>query len=138
MNRGRLRVSAGAPYPLGSTPDGKGANFALFSANATHVELCLFEADGITESARVPLPEFTDEIWHGYLPDLQPGQLYAYRVHGPYAPAEGHRFNHHKLLVDPYARQLRGHMAWNDAHFGYRPGEEPDERPDEPDSAPFL
>jgi glycogen operon protein len=107
---------------LGATWDGAGANFALFSANATRVELCLFDPAGERELERVPLPEYTDEIWHGYLPDVLPGQLYGFRVHGPYEPHAGHRFNPHKLLLDPYAKSLRGALRWSDAHFGYRLG----------------
>ncbi|HKU43160.1 MAG TPA: glycogen debranching enzyme GlgX, partial [Polyangiales bacterium] len=98
----------GQPYPLGSSYDGKGVNFALFSVHAERVELCLFSADGQRELERVRLPEYTDQIWHGYVPELAPGQLYGYRVYGTYAPENGHRFNHHKLLIDPYARKLRG------------------------------
>jgi pullulanase/glycogen debranching enzyme len=97
-------VSAGSPFPLGARWDGSGVNFALFSANATKVELCLFDSSGRREIERVTLPEFTHEVWHGYLPDVRPGQLYGYRVHGPYEPSAGHRFNPHKLLLDPYAR----------------------------------
>ena len=114
------RVRSGQPYPLGATWDGKGVNFALFSANATKVELCLFDATGVREIARFVLPECTDEVWHGYLPDARPGTLYGYRVDGPYDPAHGHRFNAHKLLLDPYAKSLHGSFRWSDAHFGYR------------------
>jgi glycogen operon protein len=122
---------------LGATADSRGVNFALFSANATRVEVCLFESDGIQEIARIPLAEFTDEVWHGYVPGLKPGQVYGYRVHGPYSPAEGHRFNPHKLLIDPYARELRGTLNWNDAHFAYVVGGD-DNLMDERDSAPFT
>jgi isoamylase len=114
------RIRSGLPYPLGATWDGKGVNFALFSANATKVELCLFDATGVREIARFVLPECTDEIWHGYLPEARPGTLYGYRVDGPYDPAHGHRFNAHKLLLDPYAKSLHGSFRWSDAHFGYR------------------
>src|SRR5690606_20060254 len=89
------RVREGSPFPLGATWDGLGVNFALYSANATRVELCLFDARG-RERERIELPEYTDEVWHGYLPDARPGQLYGYRVHGPYAPDAGHRFNPNK------------------------------------------
>jgi isoamylase len=116
----RARITSGQPYPLGATWDGKGVNFALFSANATKVELCLFDATGVREIARFVLPECTDEVWHGYLPDARPGTLYGYRVDGPYDPAHGHRFNAHKLLLDPYAKSLHGSFRWSDAHFGYR------------------
>ncbi len=116
------RVEAGLPYPLGATWDGKGVNFALFSANAEKVELCVFDARGRRELARIALPEYTDEVWHGYLPEARPGMLYGYRVWGPYDPPRGHRFNHHKLLLDPYAKALAGKLRWTDAHFGYRIG----------------
>ncbi len=106
--------------PLGATWDGKGVNFALFSANATQVELCLFDEDGKREIERVILPEYTNEVWHGYLPDIRPGQLYGYRVHGPYDPLNGHRFNPGKLLIDPYAKALSGPFVWSDTHFGFR------------------
>jgi isoamylase len=106
---------------LGATWDGSGTSFALFSAHAEKVELCLFDGDGKKEIARIALPEYTHEIWHGYLPDVRPGQLYGYRVYGPYEPAAGHRFNHHKLLIDPYAEALVGALAWDDALFGSNP-----------------
>jgi isoamylase len=118
----RSRVWPGQPYPLGATWDGKGVNFALFSANAERVELCLFDAAGVREIDRVNLPEYTDEVWHGYLPDARPGTLYGYRVHGPYEPRAGHRFNPHKLLLDPYARAFYGRFLQTDAIFGYRVG----------------
>jgi isoamylase len=117
-----LRVWPGQPQPRGATWDGRGVNFALFSENAERVELCLFDARGRRELHRVRLPEYTDEVWHVYLPDVRPGQLYGYRVYGPYAPERGHRFNPNKLLLDPYARALRGTLRWSDAHFGYRIG----------------
>ena len=114
-------VSAGSPHPLGATWDGRGTNFALFSVNATKVELCLFDREGRRETERVTVPERTDDVWHVYLSHVAPGQLYGYRVHGPYAPEAGHRFNPHKLLIDPYSKRLGGQFSWNDAHFGYRP-----------------
>ena len=114
------RLSEGLPYPLGATWDGLGVNFALFSANATKVELCLFDDGGRREIERITLPEYTDEVWHGYLPDARPGTVYGYRVHGPYEPAAGHRFNPNKLLIDPYAKQMIGHIEWNPALFGYQ------------------
>ncbi len=117
-----MRVTAGVPHPLGATWDGRGTNFALFSANAEKVELCLFDSLGHREIARVALPERTELVWHGRFPDISPGQLYGYRVHGPYEPESGHRFNANKLLVDPYAKRLAGRMIWSDAHFGYRAG----------------
>jgi len=120
LSRSRLRE--GLPFPLGATWDGLGVNFALFSAHASKVELCLFDPSGRTELERIELPEYTDEIWHGYLPDAHPGLIYGYRVHGPYAPDAGHRFNPHKLLIDPYAKQLVGQLRWSEALFGYRIG----------------
>ncbi|MGF1624757.1 MAG: glycogen debranching protein GlgX [Alphaproteobacteria bacterium] len=116
------RVSAGLPHPLGATWNGSGVNFALFSANATRVQLCLFDPQGRREIERIDLPEHTHEVWHGYFPDLRPGQLYGYRCHGPYAPEVGHRFNPNKLLIDPYAKALKGELRWHDACFGYRVG----------------
>ncbi len=100
----------------------RGRNFALFSAHANKVELCLFDSRGRREIERIELPEFTHQVWHGYLPDVRPGQLYGYRVHGPYAPEAGHRFNPNKLLLDPYALQHNGNLRWHDALFGYRIG----------------
>jgi glycogen operon protein len=117
-----MRISGGAPYPLGATWDGRGVNFALFSANAEKVELCLFDSQGRRELERITLPERSEDIWHIYCHDVLPGQLYGYRVYGPYEPEQGRRFNPHKLLLDPYAKRLSGRIAWNDAHFGYRPG----------------
>ncbi len=135
----RSRIREGLPYPLGATWDGLGVNFALFSANATRVELCLFDETGQEEVERVVLPEYTDEVWHGYLPDAHPGQLYGYRVHGPYDPEAGHRFNPNKLLIDPYAKQLVGELIWDDALYGYTIGhEDGDLSFDERDSAPFM
>jgi glycogen operon protein len=115
-------VETGANYPLGATWDGKGVNFALFSDHAQGVELCLFDARGRRELHRITLPAQTDGVWHGYLPDARPGLKYGYRVSGPYDPAHGHRFNAHKLLIDPYAKALSGALRWSDAHFGYRIG----------------
>ncbi|MCY1198517.1 Glycogen operon protein GlgX [compost metagenome] len=114
------RIHAGQPYPLGAVSDGLGVNFAVFSANATRIELCLFDARGRKELRRFDLPECTDEIWHGYLPDAHPGLVYGLRAHGPHDPRNGHRFNPHKLLLDPYAKQLTGPVHWSDALFGYR------------------
>jgi isoamylase len=119
---GSARLTAGAPYPLGATWDGRGTNFALFSANAQKVELCLFDNQGRREIERIELPERSEDVWHGYLNDVTPGQLYGYRVHGPYEPERGFRFNSHKLLIDPYAKQLAGRLVWSDAHFAYRTG----------------
>ncbi len=117
-----MRVEAGLPYPLGATWDGSGVNVAVFSAHASKIELCLFDAKGKREIRRVPLPEYTHEVWHGYFPDLRPGQVYGLRAHGPYDPANGHRFNPAKLLIDPYAKLLLGDLHWHDACFGYRVG----------------
>ncbi len=114
------RLDPGAPYPLGAAWDGLGVNFAVFSANATRMELCVFDAGGTREIARFDLPEHTDEIWHGYMPEAMPGLVYGYRAHGPYEPQLGHRFNPHKLLLDPYARAFAGKFRWTDALFGYR------------------
>lgn len=116
------RVWPGLPYPRGATWDGKGVNFALFSTHAERVELCLFDSVAGRETARISLPEYTDQVWHGYLPDVGPGQLYGYRCYGPYDPGRGHRFNPHKLLLDPYAKSLAGNLRWRDAHFAYRMG----------------
>ena len=132
----KLRVEPGQPHPLGATWDGGGVNFALFSANAKKVELCLFDPSGKRETDRIALPEYTHEVWHGYLPEIRPGQLYGYRVHGPYEPQNGHRFNPNKLLIDPYAKALFGDIRWHDAHFGYRVGSaRGDHSPDRRDSA---
>ena len=129
------------PYPLGATWDGGGVNFAIFSEHAEAVELCLFdEALGATETARIPLVEKTAFVWHTYLPDVRPGQLYGYRVHGRYEPSEGRRFNGSKLLLDPYARSVVGEIRWSDALFGY-PVEGDDDRDllrNDGDSAPFA
>lgn len=133
------RIMEGLPFPLGASWDGLGVNFALFSAHATKVELCLFDETGEVELERIELPEYTDQIWHGYLAELQPGQLYGYRVYGPYEPEAGHRFNHHKLLIDPYAKQLVGELKWDESLFGYTIGSpEGDLSFDERDSAPFV
>lgn len=139
ISKSKSRVREGLPYPLGATWDGSGVNFAIFSANATKVELCLFDDEGKEEIERIELPEFTNEIWHGYLPDARPGTLYGYRVYGPYEPQNGHRFNHNKLLIDPYAKQIVGELEWNDALFGYTIGHpDGDLSFDERDSAPFM
>ena len=133
------RVWPGTSYPLGATWDGRGVNFALFSAHAEKVELCLFDPSGNQERARIVLPEYTDEVWHGYLPEARPDQLYGYRVHGPYDPARGHRFNPNKLLLDPYAKALSGQLQWNDVVFGYRVGGSRDDFGfDRRDSARFM
>ena len=133
------RVWPGRPYPLGATWDGQGVNMAVFSRHAEKVQLCLFDASGKRETERIALPEYTDEVWHGYFPDLRPGQLYGLRVYGPYAPERGHRFNHHKLLIDPYAKRLAGGLSWNDALFGYVRGHQDEDASfDNRDSAPYM
>ncbi len=119
-----MRLWPGKPYPLGATWDGEGVNFALFSENATAVELCLFDSpESAKESHRILVEERTDQVWHVYLPGLWPGQHYGYRVHGPYDPTAGHRFNPYKLLIDPYAKSIAGTIEWSDAMFGYQLGD---------------
>lgn len=122
MSSNNSSLWPGRPYPLGATWDGKGVNFALFSEHAEKVELCLFDPLGRHEIERIVLREHTDQVWHGYLPHARPGQLYGYRVHGPYLPEEGHRFNAHKLLLDPYAKAIEGVPHWSDANFSYEVG----------------
>jgi len=132
-------IREGLPRPLGAFWDGHGVNFALFSAYATGVEVCLFDESGEKELQRIALPEYTDEVWHGYVPNIGPGTIYGYRVHGPYQPEAGHRFNSHKLLLDPYARAHIGELTWNDACFGYTLGAEGGDLTfDERDSAPYV
>ncbi len=115
-----LRIWPGRPYPLGATWDGTGVNFALFSAHATGVDLCLFDHEGDKEElAKITLTERTDQVWHCYLPDARPGQYYGYRVHGPYEPLNGHRFNPAKLLIDPYAKAITGAIRWSNDLFAY-------------------
>ena len=131
-------VREGLPYPRGATWDGKGVNFAIYSAHATGIEVCLFDGDD-RETARIALPEYRDETFHGYVPGIGPGQRYGLRVHGPYEPQAGHRFNPNKLVLDPYARAHIGELQWNPAVFGY-PLDHPDKDLafDERDSAPFM
>src|SRR5690606_19589328 len=113
-------VYPGTSFPLGATWDGEGVNFALYAENATYVELCLFKhIDDELEYLKLPVTERDSFVWHIYLPDIKPGQLYGYRVHGPYEPENGHRFNPNKLLIDPYAKAISGSIEWNDALFGY-------------------
>jgi len=135
-----FRTRPGRPYPPGATWDGAGVNFALFSEHATAVDLCLFDpAVPEREIRRIAVTEHTDQIWHVYLPEARPGLLYGYRVHGPYAPGDGHRFNPDKVLLDPYAKAIAGSVTWDGALFGYRPGEtEEGATPDRRDSAPFV
>ncbi|KAF0844769.1 glycogen operon protein [Methylovorus glucosotrophus] len=132
-------IKEGSPFPRGATYDGKGTNFALFSDNATGVTLCLFSADG-KEVERIDLTECTNGVWYVYIPDIQPGQLYGYRVHGPWDPVQGQRFNSNKLLLDPYARKLSGDIQWDDALYGYQlsPSKDADLRMDDRDSAAFM
>jgi isoamylase len=132
------RVREGLPHPPGATWDGKGVNFSLFSANATKVELCLFDAAGKTEVERIELPEYTDQFFHGRVEEIGPGQVYGYRVYGPYEPSQGHRFNPNKLVMDPYARGHTGKLEWNPAIFGYQMETGDDTTFDERDSAPFM
>jgi isoamylase len=118
-----MRVWPGRPYPLGTTWDGAGTNFAIFSEHAKKVELCLFDSpDSTSESMRITLPEYTDHVYHGYFPDIEAGQLYGFRVYGPYNPLEGHRFNPHKVVLDPYAKAIGRDVKWDDALFGYSVG----------------
>jgi isoamylase len=133
------RVREGNSRAHGAIWDGKGTNFTLFSSVATKVEVCLFDSQGGTELERIALPEYTDQIWHGYIPDVAPGSVYGFRVHGPYAPLEGHRFNPNKLLLDPYARAHIGELRWGPECFAYTIGAEGDDLTfDERDSAAFV
>ncbi len=136
----KVTVYPGSPYPLGATWDGEGVNFALYADNATAVELCLFNS--ITdekESAKIKMAERTHQVWHAYLPDIKPGQLYGYRVHGPYEPENGHRFNPHKLLIDPYAKAISGTIEWHDSLFGYEMGNPQEDLSfSKTDSAPYI
>jgi isoamylase len=142
LTAARLRhapVHEGKPFPLGATWDGLGVNFALFSTHASKVELCLFDDAGKKEVERIELPEYTDEVWHGYLPTARPGTIYGYRVHGPYEPDAGHRFNPNKLVIDPYAKQLVGELRWGPELFGYQLGHaDKDKSFDARDSAPRM
>lgn len=131
-------LKEGLPHPLGATWDGEGTNFALFSANATKVEVCLFDAETGEETDRIELPEYTDQVFHGYVPGVGPATFYGYRVHGPYEPEAGHRFNPNKLLLDPYARAHAGTLTWDPAVFGYKLETGDDTTFDERDSAPFM
>jgi isoamylase len=131
-----MRVWPGRPYPLGATWDGAGVNFALFSEHATGVELCLFREENDTaEAATIQLTERTDQVWHCYLPDARPGQYYGYRVHGPYAPEQGHRFNPTKLLIDPYAKAITGAIKWSNDLFAYKVGSPTEDLEPDPDNS---
>jgi isoamylase len=133
-----MRVWPGSPYPLGATWDGVGVNFAIFSEHGTRVELCLFDSiDAEVESVTILLQEHTDMVWHGYLPDVRPGQLYGYRVHGPFAPHMGYRFNPHKLVMDPYAKVVGRTVRWHESLFGFKFGSD-DTTFDDRDSAPYA
>lgn len=132
------KLQEGKPYPRGALWDGQGTNFAIFSAHATKVELCLFDDEGQREVERIILPEYTDQIWHGYLRDVRPGTPYGYRVHGPYEPTAGHRFNPNKLVLDPYACAHMGDLQWNPALFSYQLESQDDLTFDDRDSAPFM
>ena len=140
MSPAGVRTRPGRPYPLGATWDGAGVNFALFSEHATAVELCLFEpGDPGRETHRIPIREHTDQIWHVYLPEARPEVLYGYRVHGPWQPAAGHRFNPAKVLIDPYAKAIAEATSWSDAMFGHRVGvPDGDLIMDKRDNAPYL
>jgi len=133
----KIEVYPGSPYPLGAHWDGKGVNFALFSGQATAVELCLFNQDCITEEVRIKLIERTSYVWHAYVPGIKPGQCYGYRVYGPFKPELGLRYNPNKLLIDPYAKAISGAVEWHDSLFGYHMGAD-DLSFDENDSAPFV
>jgi isoamylase len=139
MKQTRSRVREGSAAAHGAIWDGKGTNFTLFSAHATRVEVCLFDAHGGKELERLALPEYTDQIWHGYIPDVHPGSVYGFRVDGPYEPDQGHRFNRNKLLLDPYARGHVGEIKWSPECFGYTIGHKDEDLSfDERDSAPFV
>ena len=134
-----MKLWPGKPYPLGATWDGAGVNFSLFSENATKVELCLFDRHDDRRETRIPMTEQTHQVWHVYLPEVRAGQFYGYRVHGPYEPQLGHRFNPSKLLLDPYAKAITRTVRWSDALFGYRIGDpEQDLSRDDRDSAPDM
>ena len=135
-----MRVWPGNSYPLGATWDGKGVNFALFSEYATNVELCLFDSVDTEQATHcISMPEYTDQVWHAYLPEVLPGQLYGYRVHGPCEPQQGHRFNPSKIVLDPYAKALGRDVRWADELFAYRIGDpEADLSFDDRDNAPYA
>ncbi|NEI73191.1 glycogen debranching protein GlgX [Rhizobium lusitanum] len=139
MSNNKARIIAGDYTRLGAMPDKNGVNFAIFSAHAERVDLCLFSDDGKKEVERIELPEYTNEVWHGFVPGLKAGVLYGYRVHGPYDPENGQRFNPNKLLIDPYARELFGDIDWGQSQFAYTMNSnEKDLSFDETDSAPFM
>ena len=133
-----MKIWPGQPHPLGATWDGSGVNFAVFSRHAAKVELCLFDSvDSSVESACLELSSRTGPVWHGYVPKLRPGQLYGFRVDGPYNPAAGHRFNRHQLLLDPYTRAIGRELVWHDSLFGFAAGQD-DTTFDSRDSAAYA
>ena len=136
----KITTYPGKSFPLGATWDGKGVNFTLYSENATGVELCLFNSpEDEVETARIPITEYSELIWHIYIPGLKPGQLYGFRVSGPYQPGNGHRFNNNKLLLDPYAKAISGTINWDDSLFGYQIGsDDKDLSFSETDNAAFM
>ncbi len=136
--RATMRIREGIPSPRGATWDGRGTNFSVFSEHATKVEVCLFDEDGAEEVQRIELPEYTNQVWHGYIEGLRPGAGYGYRVHGPYEPENGHRFNPNKLLLDPYAVAHMGQLQWDPAIFGYVMESGDPATFDTRDSAPFM
>src|SRR4051812_26997551 len=134
-----MRIWPGRPYPLGATWDGRGVNFALYSENATKVELCLFESvEDKKEAQRINMPEYTNRVWHAYLPDARPGQLYGYRAYGPWDPPNGHRFNPAKMLLDPYAKAMGRPLQWHPSLYAFTPGSEGAGPADTSDSAAFA
>ena len=133
-----MKIWPGRSYPLGATWTGSGVNFALFSEHAIKVEVCFFDsASAQTETGRFALPKHTDQVWHGFFPDVLPGQLYGFRVHGPWEPLRGHRFNSSKVVLDPYARAIGRELAWDDSLFGYQVGKD-DLTFDDRDSAAYC
>src|SRR5262249_35857305 len=132
-------LAPGLPYPLGATPRGGGVNFAVFSAHATAIEVCIFDAAGKQEITRHRLHASTDHVWYGFMAGAGAGLVYGLRVHGPFAPEQGHRFNPYKLLLDPYAREIVGHFAWRDEHHAYTIGHPDEDRAfDTRDNSPWM
>lgn len=132
-------IYPGVPYPLGATWDGEGVNFTLVTENATQVDLCLFDTPYGEETARIKLNDRSHHVWHGYIPEIKPGQLYGFRVHGPFEPEHGHRFNPNKLVIDPYAKAVSGNIRWDNAVFGYEIGNPHEDLSfSTTDSAPFV
>ena len=136
----RTSVYPGDPFPLGATWDGEGVNFALYAENAQDVDLCLFnKIEDEVETVKIRMKERSHHVWHAYVPELGPGQLYGYRVFGPYDPLNGHRFNPHKLLIDPYAKAIAGTIIWDNALFGYEVGHPAEDLSySDTDSAPYI